>query len=167
MDIFHTDSFIHRYIEQLYGRTKGIPLSNRTKILYFFYYGTIIQYSLRFWLLLWIIEKSKDYKINPIELVPWGHYDYFLTIVTYYVPIDIKNIVAATSLQISSVLGHRIIFNCIDPYIWPLLYDIVNRNHQIIQHFNPNLSFTLSYRSILLHPFSTIKPFSKNTFFSI
>ena len=49
----------------------------------------------------------------------------------------------------------------VDNILWSILYDMINRNRHYIETINPELSFSLSIRSLVNNTSKTIKSYGK------
>ena len=161
MDITFLDSIVYRNIEYLYQRGNGGSLSTRRYILHLYYYIITIKFILHMWITGWTIDKSKTLQTNPIELVPWGNYDFFLGVAAYHFPINFSLIICTSVFPISAIIEHLIIYRQVDNISWSVLYDVTNRNRHYIETINHDLFFTFSIRSVLNQPSKTIKSYVK------
>ena len=159
MDITHLDHMVYQNTEYLYHRANGEPISTRRYILNLFYYATLIKLIIHFWIVIWVIYIGKIYQTDPIELVPWGKYDFFLNIVAYHFPANYLFIIAADAMLLSAIVVHFILFQRLDKFTWSLIYDVINRNRHYMETKNSDLSFTLPI--LLNNPLRQIKSFIK------
>ena len=163
MDITHLDYMVYRNTEYFYRRANGEPLSTRRYLLNLFYYANIIKLIIHLWVIEWVVYVSKTYQANPVELVPWGKYDFLLNFVAYHFPVNYLFIIAFTVLLLSAFFVHLLLFQRIDKFGWSLLYDVINRNRHYIETKNPDLSFTLPI--LLNNPIKQIKSCVKTILF--
>ena len=161
MDITFLDSIVYRNIEYLYQRGNGGSLSTRRYILHLYYYIITIKFILHMWITGWTIDKSKTLQTNPIELVPWGNYDFFLGVAAYHFPINFSLIICTSVFPISAIIEHLIIYRQVDNISWSVLYDVTNRNRHYIETINHDLFFSFFIRSALNNPIKFIKSYVK------
>ena len=163
MDITHLDHMVYRNTEYFYRRANGEPLSTRRYLLNLFYYFIMIKLFIHLWVIEWIVYNGKIYQTDPVELVPWGKYDFFLNFVAYHFPINYLFIIAVDALLLTLIIVHFILFQQLDKFAWSLLYDVINRNRHYIETKNLDLSFTLPI--LLKNPTRQIKSFVKTILF--
>lgn len=164
MDLTHINSVIYQNVKYLYRRVNGEQLSRRRYILHQYFYVMNLRYIIQMWIVVLIVQQSKQFQIDPIELVSWGKYDLFLGFAVYHIPIDIPLIVSFSVFPLSAILEHLLIYKHIDKYIWSLLYDVINRNRRTFEMLNHQLNFSLPFNLMMNNPSKAVKSILK-TFF--